>query len=940
MKSPGSNVSTPAAASGFNPFDRFAYKSPQQPVAKAIELSESEEEKAKPNAASDGNDSGGWMESRNSSKMTDFDKARNIQKAILAKRRREGYKEHKEQIKIRKREKKREDDEASNEEEEVSPVKPPLPDMRKICSSKSALVRDSLMDRSLDNYDPLDDHRSKTNPKARASVYSRIADKPAPRTDLKPFVPPTLQPSAPAQNTQRRSRVITCSDDEDDAVAVVDLMSSSSSLIDLCALEDTPERPRTKAKATAKVAAKPKKKVESESEVEDEVPSEEEEGEEEVLDGTQLMEKAKSIIRQCEGVSKRLQTAIGQWDTGNASKASDCINLTSMQRSSSSVLTNEDFLGICPQLKLNPYQLVGVNWLKLLYENDVNGVLADDMGLGKTVQTIAFLSWLSQSQRSAGLPHLVVVPASTLNNWKNELQKFNPDLELFIYHGTQAERADLRYELRNRIAAQEVDIILCTYTLFERETGKHDRHFLCHQEFDYLILDEAHCIKNADSSRYSNLNVIQTKHRLLLSGTPVQNNLTELLALLSFLMPDVFHHDKCQLIVQAFGWDAKNDKSNSSLNQMKSMLAPFVLRRLKVDVLDQLSSKSTVVHKLSMTPRQQLIYDNVISTYAQQKLRRNGKDINLSEVAQACANAVVDLTAPSPAPAPDTPSKHLGHLAHSQTVDLTEEDDVVIAESSVSVMLDHDDVMQTLTATEAKHLFTALRKAANHPLLLRIYYQDEAMLKEIAKVAHTHEHFGNQCNMERVLNEIKSFSDFDLHQLCVQYPAYLQKYELSAEALYDSPKMVYLREQLPLLQADGHRVLVFSQWTRIMDLLEVLLEDMGLAYLRLDGSTPVKVRQELIDTFNEDSSITIFLLSTKAGGLGINLTAADTVILHDLDFNPENDRQAEVSLFLACSFLFPSLHVLTHLLCAGSLSSDRADQACHCAQTRCNWHSG
>jgi SWI/SNF-related matrix-associated actin-dependent regulator 1 of chromatin subfamily A len=238
-------------------------------------------------------------------------------------------------------------------------------------------------------------------------------------------------------------------------------------------------------------------------------------------------------------------------------------------------------------------------------------------------------------------------------------------------------------------------------------------------------------------------------------------------------------------------------------------------------------------------------------------------------------------------------------------------------------------VVREMTAHEANHLFTALRKAANHPLLLRVRYTDPAVLEKIAMIAYSAGHFGNQCDFQRVRDEIESLSDFDIHQLCLEYGP-LNSLQLEASVLYDSPKMDWLKVMLPQLQVnsylclcrcvlgptclirsikliaslcffrvffsqrEGHRVLVFSQWTRLLDLLEVLLQDIQLGYLRLDGSTPVKERQAYIDTFNTDISIPVFLLSTKAGGLGINLTAADTVVLHDLDFNPENDKQAEV----------------------------------------------
>ena len=179
-------------------------------------------------------------------------------------------------------------------------------------------------------------------------------------------------------------------------------------------------------------------------------------------------------------------------------------------------------------------------------------------------------------------------------------------------------------------------------------------------------------------------------------------------------------------------------------------------------------------------------------------------------------------------------------------------------------------------------------------------YCDQAELDLIADVAWHNGHFGNQADRQRIRDELNDMSDLDIHYLCAEYGK-LQHLILGPDVLYDSPKMLALQELLPRLMKDGHRILIFSQWTRLLDLLELLMHDLQLPFLRLDGSTAVKERQLLIDQFSAPSAgdplspdyLPVFLLSTKAGGLGINLTASDTVIMHDLDFNPENDRQAE-----------------------------------------------
>eukprot|EP00606_Chrysophyceae_sp_TOSAG23-5_P000535 GSChrysophyteH2.ASY1.ANO1.945.1 assembled CDS len=508
------------------------------------------------------------------------------------------------------------------------------------------------------------------------------------------------------------------------------------------------------------------------------------------------------------------------------------------------VLSDTDFPFLSHAgVALKAYQLVGCNWMKLLHENQVNGVLADDMGLGKTVQTVAFMGWLKREMAAKGerseAPHLVVVPASTLSNWQLELERFDPDLEVKA----------LMHPGGGSHSASPCDVLLCTYSVFEREAAKDDQKFLNNQQFSYLVLDEAHCIKNPASQRYVNLSRINSRHRLLLSGTPVQNNLSELLALLSFIMPKVFKRHACDNLLESFSWKTGEKADNSSVALLRRMLVPFVLRRIKKDVLDQLTDKKLQLRVLPMETMQGVIYDSIIEGYTKKKTQR--KQTALGE----------------------------------------KKDELAWGED--------------LSNKDMKHLFTALRKAANHPLLLRVHFTDDKVINAITGACMAAEYFGKTCTYERAREElVEKFNDFDLHQLCCEYGHLggIGKYCLGEEQLFQSPKFMFLRDELPRMIKAGHHILIFSQWTRILDLLELLMEtirytpppaqEQGVPFVRLDGSTPVSSRQALIDRFNK-GDIPVFLLSTKAGGLGINLTKADTVILHDLDFNPENDRQAE-----------------------------------------------
>ncbi|EGB10124.1 hypothetical protein AURANDRAFT_1751, partial [Aureococcus anophagefferens] len=383
----------------------------------------------------------------------------------------------------------------------------------------------------------------------------------------------------------------------------------------------------------------------------------------------------------------------------------------------------------CDALELQPHQVVGVNWLLLLERVGANGVLADDMGLGKTVQTIAYLQ-VARSRTARKSRDVVVVPASTLGNWQREFKRFAPGCAVTVYHGSQAERRQLRTDgdvLR-------ADVVLTTYTWWERDACADDRSwFASRGPWTHLVLDEGHNLKNPDAQRSKRLRALKAESRTILSGTPIMNRPLDLLSLLLFLMPKLFA--SCGL---------------------RKLLAPFCLRRVKADVLASLPTKTAEVVSVPLSATQRGVYLQVAGRGAALK-------------------------------------KGLGDAA-------------------------------------AKHLFTELRKAANHPLLLRL----------------------------------------------------------------DNAKCERLRELLPKLKKEGHKVLLFSQWVRLLDLLGLLCDDLDLNWSRLDGSTPITERQQLVADFNDPAGdLDVFLLSTRAGGLGINLTGADTVIIHDVDFNPEIDRQAE-----------------------------------------------
>ncbi|XP_064629638.1 SWI/SNF-related matrix-associated actin-dependent regulator of chromatin subfamily A containing DEAD/H box 1B-like [Lineus longissimus] len=477
-----------------------------------------------------------------------------------------------------------------------------------------------------------------------------------------------------------------------------------------------------------------------------------------------------------------------------------------------------------PNFNLKPYQIIGLNWLLVMHKHDLNGILADEMGLGKTIQSIAFLAYLME-QGDPG-PHLIIVPSSTIDNWNREIRIWCPEMKVLMYYGSQEERRDMRYQVQ---AYEETDfhVVLTTYNM---ATGCYDdRSFFKKINFHYCVIDEAHMLKNATSQRYQSMMKIRAKRRLLLTGTPLQNNLVELMSLLAFVMPEMFE-GKGDLLKRTFkivvggNGNDRGSYEKQRINHAKNIMKPFVLRRLKSQVLKQLPKKIDIVKRCPLAFEQREGYDATIAEY---------------KAFQAFREA---------------------------------------------------NPKQSTNEYQGATILMKLRKWAQHSLLQRVHYTEDKLRVMSRLMLSDPDHVA--ADPQLIFEDMGVMSDFELHKLCLQYPA-LRNLHLSDDIISDSGKFRLLDELLPELQQQGARILMFSQFVLVLDIIEDYMKIRGHKFCRLDGSTPVVERQALIDTFNSDESIFIFLLSTKAGGLGINLTAANTVILHDMDFNPYNDKQAE-----------------------------------------------
>lgn len=411
---------------------------------------------------------------------------------------------------------------------------------------------------------------------------------------------------------------------------------------------------------------------------------------------------------------------------------------------------------------MRDYQVAGLNWLISLHENGISGILADEMGLGKTLQTISFLGYLRHIMGITG-PHLVVVPKSTLDNWKREFARWTPEVNVLVLQGAKEERQKL---IQDRLKDESFDVCITSYEMILREKS-HLKQFA----WEYIIIDEAHRIKNEESSLAQVIRLFNSRNRLLITGTPLQNNLHELWALLNFLLPDVFGDS------EAFDqWFSAQDRDQDTVvQQLHRVLRPFLLRRVKADVEKSLLPKKEVNLYVGMSEMQIKWYQKILE-----------KDIDAVNGA--------------------------GGKKESKTRLL-------------------NIVMQ-------------LRKCCNHPYLFEG--------AEPGPPYTTDEHL-----------------------------------------VFNAGKMLVLDRLLKRLRAQDSRVLIFSQMSRLLDILEDYCVFRQYKYCRIDGSTAHEDRIAAIDDYNKpDSEKFIFLLTTRAGGLGINLTSADIVVLYDSDWNPQADLQA------------------------------------------------
>jgi helicase SWR1 len=655
---------------------------------------------------------------------------------------------------------------------------------------------------------------------------------------------------------------------------------------------------------------------------------------------------------------------------------------------------------------LREYQHYGLDWLAGLYRNRTNGILADEMGLGKTIQTIALLAHLACEHEVWG-PHLIIVPTSVMLNWEMEFKKWCPGFKILTYYGTQEERKQKR---KGWLDDNMWHVCITSYQLVLQDNQTFKR-----RNWHYMILDEAHNIKNFRSQRWQTLLTFKTRARLLLTGTPLQNNLTELWSLLFFLMPsdstesgipgfadlkefsDWFRRPVEQILEH--GRDTMDDEAKDIVAKLHRVLRPYLLRRLKADVEKQMPLKYEHVVYCRLSKRQRYLYDGFMSLAQTRETLASGNYLSiinclmqlrkvcnhpdLFETRQIVTSFAMDKSAVADyeikellirkrllqedpmtnvnlgflnlTPAANEGISLISAKETSKFVAIRPMQDLCnrqLARIDWRMKLDASSVPSTLTYVEnrARKLrledlrhcvyLNALR-SQKRPVygsglieLLTLDIRERPVQQRPRKRAQLLEWFAasspamkeliptlaeRSSSLETTIQKFACITPAvvatdltplaltrrgvsvvnEAQQICKDDAFHEARVRLSIAfpdkrlLQYDCGKLQQLDKLLRELQAGGHRALIFTQMTKVLDILEQFLNIHGHRYLRLDGATKIEQRQILTDRFNNDTRILAFILSSRSGGLGINLTGADTVIFYDLDWNPAMDKQCQ-----------------------------------------------
>ncbi|PSK53751.1 Helicase swr1 [Elsinoe australis] len=661
---------------------------------------------------------------------------------------------------------------------------------------------------------------------------------------------------------------------------------------------------------------------------------------------------------------------------------------------------------------LREYQHYGLDWLAKLYANQTNGILADEMGLGKTIQTIALLAHLAEEHEVWG-PHLIVVPTSVILNWEMEFKKFLPGFKVLSYYGTQEERHQKRKGWSN---PDNYNVVITSYQLILKDLSS-----IRVPEWHYMILDEAHNIKNFQSQRYQAMIRLKTHARLLLTGTPLQNSIQELWSLLTFLtagqdgqgMGDLDEFTQWfKRPVDEIFVDGKNKlgvEAQEIVSKLHHSLRPYILRRMKAQVEKQLPGKYEHTIFCRLSKRQRQLYDAFLSRTDVKEKLSSGNPISVSQALMALRKVCnhPDLFEERPIVTSFTVRKPYSRMPRSVVADY-EIKDFLVRRQLLQVDVDHDfdsfiernfdlrrreqyskyhagrgkrlsgvqmmrnwlhhfavqktahtsvsgtslegtfasvkNQMVTTKTDKLQNYIDVTEKRAEWAPIFgsdlvakctvrtsdRLQLLKSRLPPKITSPPIDFEQMSNLSDMVQssdrratgLNTQVQKFAfvtpnavahDVLQHSIPPAARSRIQELGQTIESdpyhearvrlsiafpdkrllQYDCGKLQRLAVLLRELTDRGSRALIFTQMTSVLDILERFLNIHGYKYMRLDGSTRIEQRQDMMERFNRDERIDVFILSSRSGGVGMNLTGADSVIFYDLDWNPQMDKQCQ-----------------------------------------------
>ncbi|KAJ3048309.1 hypothetical protein HK097_010690 [Rhizophlyctis rosea] len=519
---------------------------------------------------------------------------------------------------------------------------------------------------------------------------------------------------------------------------------------------------------------------------------------------------------------------------------------------------------------MRDYQLVGTEWLTSLYINGFNGILADEMGLGKTLQAIAFLAHIYDMGTRG--PFLIVAPLSTVCNWVMEIERFTPSIPVILYHGSKEYRANLRRTVMSE--GKKFPIVVTTYEICINDKKHLEKH-----QWKYIILDEAHRIKNPNCKLVKELSTYKVTNRLLLTGTPLQNDLEELWSLLNFIMPQEFN--SAMAFLEEFKRIGELGQP-AYVSQLHNILKPFLLRRTKdsgkelvslaihgyvgidairaVDLEDlEIPKKREYLLYAPLVPKQRLLYQAALEG----RLREELVSMMMGDVEEGKPGGVElePIESTRRRSKRNSSEKNYEELADTHFFEQASVQPAARpAQHSRETVNRRKLVEKHVNTLGLNNTIIQLRKICNHPYLFNLSGDDDDLDNDDSHTSSS----SSTAISKSLLKITKTLPDI----------------------VAWSGKMLILERLLPKLFERGHKVLIFSQWKRVLDVIEDWCRVVkGWRSFRLDGSVDVQERVRQMKEFNNKSDVKLFLLTTRAGGLGINLTGADT--------NPQADLQAQ-----------------------------------------------